>query len=402
MKPLSAAIFQRFRPSASMIFTTLFILAVSIIAFLYVQKRVAEAEQIASQLAKEVAEARNKANDHGRELVKQAFQEAEAWRRQVVREVYAEVTDDELDAATRWKRYAQPFAPTRSCSQVPLSSELVNSLKPRAARIHTRQWTEAKQRAFLSAYIYHSTGIEGNTLTFPETALIIEGKKLFEGFSSDFITLATGESVVEVRNLLQVMHALQLSNPLQSNPSSCACGCGLLVVSGIRRLLVDVNSAVTTGTREPSMGLREHPVTVGHQKVLLPMPGEVPHLFREYVAWLQNGLLQLQNKAKTNINNNLVREALDLACDAHTRFVHIHPFTDGNGRMARLLSALVLQHVVLPPPIFSRHHRIAYMKSVSDATINGNYGPLCNMHVEAVSTSLITLEQLQTTSEALL
>ncbi|KAL6071279.1 hypothetical protein QOT17_005862 [Balamuthia mandrillaris] len=91
---------------------------------------VAEAQQIASQLAKELAEARNKANDpyHGRELAKQAFR-AEVWGRQVVREVYAKVTDDELDV-TRWKRYAQPFAPTCSCSQVVLSLELVNSLKP--------------------------------------------------------------------------------------------------------------------------------------------------------------------------------------------------------------------------------------------------------------------------------
>jgi Fic family protein len=58
-----------------------------------------------------------------------------------------------------------------------------------------------------------------------------------------------------------------------------------------------------------------------------PVPLEVPHLMREFVGWI--------NKAGD-------LSPVFIAGIAQFQFVHIHPFIDGNGRTARLLSTLIL------------------------------------------------------------
>ena len=47
--------------------------------------------------------------------LKLAFDAAESWRSSKNKELYANVTDDELDHATRWLAYANPFSGNRSC-----------------------------------------------------------------------------------------------------------------------------------------------------------------------------------------------------------------------------------------------------------------------------------------------
>jgi len=58
-----------------------------------------------------------------------------------------------------------------------------------------------------------------------------------------------------------------------------------------------------------------------------PAPLDVPHLMREFVDWL---------------NETEEVSPILVAGIAQFQFVHIHPFVDGNGRTARLLSTLIL------------------------------------------------------------
>ena len=149
---------------------------------------------------------------------------------------------------------------------------------------------------------------------------------------------------------------------------------------------------------------------------MLPMPDEVPALAREFLAWLTSSALAaaaapapppppppppplplalsfappelpLAEAAR-------LQATLALACDAHTRFVYIHPFADGNGRTARTLSALALQHGGLPAPMIPRQRRSAYMAAVSSATMARDYAPLALMHAQAVHRSLSCLVEL--------
>ena len=58
-----------------------------------------------------------------------------------------------------------------------------------------------------------------------------------------------------------------------------------------------------------------------------PPPLDVPHLMREFVQWIDSD----------RDTSPILRAGI-----AQFQFVHIHPFIDGNGRTARLLSTLVL------------------------------------------------------------
>lgn len=50
----------------------------------------------------------------------------------------------------------------------------------------------------------------------------------------------------------------------------------------------------------------------------------------------------------------------------HTPFVHIHPFADGNGRLARLISNLPLLRAELPPIIIPKEWRQEYVALLAE------------------------------------
>ena len=50
----------------------------------------------------------------------------------------------------------------------------------------------------------------------------------------------------------------------------------------------------------------------------------------------------------------------------HIPFVHIHPFADGNGRLARLISNLPLLRAALPPIIIPKEWRQEYVALLAE------------------------------------
>ena len=51
----------------------------------------------------------------------------------------------------------------------------------------------------ISFHTYHSAGIEGNTLTLPETFLVIDDKKILSGFKDDKkFSPSTTRSITEI------------------------------------------------------------------------------------------------------------------------------------------------------------------------------------------------------------
>lgn len=62
------------------------------------------------------------------------------------------------------------------------------------------------------------------------------------------------------------------------------------------------------------------------------------------------------------------------AAEAHTRFVSIHPFVDGNGRTARLIMNLILFHFGFSPAIIKVTQRSQYLDSIEEWQQNQNKG----------------------------
>ena len=53
-----------------------------------------------------------------------------------------------------------------------------------------------------------------------------------------------------------------------------------------------------------------------------------------------------------------------IAAEAHTRFVSIHPFLDGNGRTGRLIMNLILLQNGYVPVIIKNNKRINYLDAI--------------------------------------
>ena len=74
--------------------------------------------------------------------------------------------------------------------------------------------------------------------------------------------------------------------------------------------------------------IRQHQVAIARSKVELPFPAELDILLHEFFIWYK------KNKSKLN--------PVVLAALVHLKFVSIHPFSDGNGRISRLMMNFVL------------------------------------------------------------
>ncbi len=95
------------------------------------------------------------------------------------------------------------------------------------------------------------------------------------------------------------------------------------------------------------------------------IPEETPSLMAELVQWMGEWLKQsLENQHK-----NLVSFLAEL----HKRFILIHPFDDGNGRVVRLLMGYVLVRLNFLPIII--HDRKEYIKAIQFSDV-GDLKPL--------------------------
>jgi Fic family protein len=82
--------------------------------------------------------------------------------------------------------------------------------------------------------------------------------------------------------------------------------------------------------------IRQHQVTISGSKFVPPFPAEIYPLLRELFKWYD------KNKSKNKLH------PVALAALVHLKFVTIHPFTDGNGRISRLMMNFVLHKHAFP------------------------------------------------------
>jgi Fic family protein len=78
---------------------------------------------------------------------------------------------------------------------------------------------------------------------------------------------------------------------------------------------------------------------------------------------------------------------VEFAAMFHHKFVHIHPFKDGNGGTGRLLMNIFLMQYGFPIAIIQKNDRQKYYR-VLEMADNGNYKPLALFVTQAVLRSL--------------
>lgn len=202
------------------------------------------------------------------------------------------------------------------------------------------------------ALTYTSNAIEGNTLTHQETALVVE-----KG-----ITIG-GKSLTEHLEAKNHAAAIDLIVQLAKLPRQ-------QVTLG---MILEIHRCVLQGIDNRYAGVWcDVTVRISGSMVTRPNPVKVPVLMQEFITWL------------VTVEGNEVQ----LAADAHLKFVFIHPFVDGNGRTARLLMNLLLLQEGYPLVIISNEKRLAYINAIEDALLNGKLDAFYDIVYQAVEESL--------------
>ncbi len=183
---------------------------------------------------------------------------------------------------------------------------------------------------------FTSNAIEGNTLTRAETALVVE-KGLTVG----------GKSLREHLEAANHAKALDFVHSLVSKPPS--------EISA--KDVLSIHEMILKGIDDDNAGhYRSVPVRIAGSAVIMPNPRKVPDLMDAFQDWL-------------TAPHDLHPAAF--AAEAHYRLVTIHPFTDGNGRTARLLMNLLLMQQGYPPAIIRKRDRLVYINALETAQLGG-------------------------------
>ena len=200
---------------------------------------------------------------------------------------------------------------------------------------------------------YTSNAIEGNTLSRAETALVVE-KGLTIG----------GKSIIE--HLEASNHAAALDfikEQIKLKPSDLK-----------EKDILKIHEIILDRIDKENAGIyRRVPVRISGSAVVLPNPRKVQDLMDEFFKWLKK-----EDKM----------HAVELAAEAHYRFVTIHPFIDGNGRTARILMNMILMMKGYPPAIIRKNDRLAYIKSLEKPQLVNGEGDSKNDHFKLIASAV--------------
>lgn len=178
-------------------------------------------------------------------------------------------------------------------------------------------------------YVHNTTALEGNTLTLREAALVLEdgiaprGKKLRE--------------IHEIENFRRI------SRFIRNYKGDINLEMVLKLHSLVQRNIDD----------EQAGNLRRIGVGVVGSKFEPPPAIFIKDELRELIKWYKENPDELP--------------PFELAGIFHYRFVHIHPFTDGNGRVARELLNFILGKHGYPPLIVEVSDREDYLERLQIA-----------------------------------
>jgi Fic family protein len=81
--------------------------------------------------------------------------------------------------------------------------------------------------------------------------------------------------------------------------------------------------------------------------------------------------------------NTTTKNPVEHIAKTHAHFEKIHPFSDGNGRVGRLLNILLCAKYSLAPTFIIRERKMIYYDNLSQAQLHENYVPLISFMYDA-------------------
>lgn len=231
-------------------------------------------------------------------------------------------------------------------NDVDQTARKVNDLRPLPPEI-----VETVQRDLLGERVYSSNAIEGNTFNLGET---------IETLRTGYIDVRRKREANEVVNLGKAIEHIQANLLKSTQPYRVD-------------LFLGLHGLLLQGINDDWAGrFRNQQVLIRGAKHQPPDHSYVVQMMDQFFEGLRNA---------QNVN------PIVLATWAHWMIARIHPFMDGNGRMARLWQDLVLFRGRLTCAIIPPETRTEYLASLAAAD-DGDFNPLTQLVTRRVASTL--------------
>lgn len=197
---------------------------------------------------------------------------------------------------------------------------------------------DALLQQITALWTHDSTGIEGNTLTLGETVKVLELGLTISGKS-----LKDHEEVYGHAKAIELIYDLIATEKIEREDLFNLHRCVM------QKSAIDSQRPVGNWKRDynGTTGVRDgKPVYMEYAS-----PFDTPKLMARWIKEFNRKL----NSATTPT------KAVNVYAWAHLTFVRVHPFFDGNGRVARLIANLPLLRCGQPPLMISLERRAEYI-----------------------------------------
>lgn len=215
--------------------------------------------------------------------------------------------------------------------------------------------------------IHSSLAIENNQLSLFQVEAVINGKNV----------IGEQKDIQEVKNAYKAYEKIENVNPYS--------------VEDLKK----VQGILTFAIENDSGKFRNHGEAVydGDIQIFMAPPHTmVPELMENLFEWMK--------KAKDTVN------PLILSSIFHYEFVFIHPFSDGNGRTARLWQTVILSNWkelfrYIPIESIIRKHQEKYYEVIQNCNNAGNSNEFIEFMLEVIDEAIddIIIEQEKTAQE---
>jgi Fic family protein len=246
--------------------------------------------------------------------------------------------------------------------------EKIETLKSEIDKLgHRKDWDDAFFRKVKIDFTYNSNKLEGSTLTYGQTIKLLK----------DFVTpknAAAGEllDMINHQKILDSVFANYRSQNISEDNIKTLHG----------ELMKDIAQWGDDGLYSPGKYKSFENMTVRsngkYHTYLLP----------DGVSKAMSDLVRQTNELLLNVNaSNTGLHPLAIATLFHQQFLNvIHPFSDGNGRIARIFMNLILLKYGYPPIFIKEVNKDEYLKlfEISDNDVNPMLDFMCDRLIESL------------------
>jgi Fic family protein len=224
---------------------------------------------------------------------------------------------------------------------------------------------------------YYSNSMEGNTLTMDETRSVMVGNLTVGGKPI--------KDVLEMKGHDEVIAEILKIGKGETRLSEAR----------IREIHKGIMHEEDEAKKKKIGGWKtapNHVINYKGEKFEFALPGDVPERMHELLNNTNAAIDAIQQKKKpASSADRDVPHPVDIALQFHLDYVLIHPFYDGNGRTARILTNLLLISFGYPPFWVKTNERNIYNQYIAD--IQG-YGGKADLFFDFAAGLILRSQQL--------